>query len=65
VNSKAYEKHYPIYVGQRTSVDAICIVGLQQAIVMQKGAGSGRDTALRAIAKSGVLLNCMRNVNGK
>jgi small subunit ribosomal protein S11 len=38
---------------------------LQQAIVMQKGAGSGRDTALRAIAKSGVLLNCMRNVNGK
>jgi len=31
-------------------------VGLQRAEVMVKGAGSGRDAALRAIAKSGVRL---------
>uniref|UniRef100_I1Q6C8 DNA-directed RNA polymerase n=1 Tax=Oryza glaberrima TaxID=4538 RepID=I1Q6C8_ORYGL len=40
------------YAGQRTAVDAIRTVGLQRAEVMVKGAGSGRDAALRAIAKS-------------
>uniref|UniRef100_A0A452YMF7 DNA-directed RNA polymerase n=2 Tax=Triticinae TaxID=1648030 RepID=A0A452YMF7_AEGTS len=40
------------YAGQRTGVDAIRTVGLQRAEVMVKGAGSGRDAALRAIAKS-------------
>ncbi|KAG2580933.1 hypothetical protein PVAP13_6KG147604, partial [Panicum virgatum] len=42
------------YAGQKTAVDAIRTVGLQRAEVMVKGAGSGRDAALRAIAKSGV-----------
>ncbi|RCV33156.1 hypothetical protein SETIT_7G059900v2 [Setaria italica] len=42
------------YAGQRTAVDAIRTVGLQRAEVMVKGAGSGRDAALRAIAKSGI-----------
>jgi small subunit ribosomal protein S11 len=37
-------------------------VGLQRAEVMVKGAGSRRDTALRAIAKSGVWLSCKRDV---
>ncbi|VAH12927.1 unnamed protein product [Triticum turgidum subsp. durum] len=41
------------YASQRTAVDAIRTVGLQRAEVMVKGAGSGRDAALRAIAKSG------------
>ncbi|VAH12929.1 unnamed protein product [Triticum turgidum subsp. durum] len=40
------------YASQRTAVDAIRTVGLQRAEVMVKGAGSGRDAALRAIAKS-------------
>ena len=43
------------YAGQRTAVDAIRTVGLQRAEVMVKGAGSGRDAALRAIAKSGTV----------
>ncbi|VAH12932.1 unnamed protein product [Triticum turgidum subsp. durum] len=42
------------YASQRTAVDAIRTVGLQRAEVMVKGAGSGRDAALRAIAKSGI-----------
>ncbi|KAG2586577.1 hypothetical protein PVAP13_5NG586943, partial [Panicum virgatum] len=50
------------YAGQRTTVDAIRTVGLQRAEVMVKGAGSGRDAALRAIAKSGVRLSCIRDV---
>ncbi|KAF8657247.1 hypothetical protein HU200_009852 [Digitaria exilis] len=50
------------YAGQRTAVDAIRTVGLQRAEVMVKGAGSGRDAALRAIAKSGVRLSCIRDV---
>jgi small subunit ribosomal protein S11 len=29
---------------------------------MVKGAGSGRDAALRAIGKSGVRLSCIRDV---
>jgi small subunit ribosomal protein S11 len=37
-------------------------VGLQRAEVMVKGAGSGRDAALLAIAKSGVRLSCIRDV---
>ncbi|KAF2907078.1 hypothetical protein DAI22_12g069025 [Oryza sativa Japonica Group] len=39
------------YAGQRTAVDAI-----------RTGAGSGRDAALRAIAKSGVQFSCIRDV---
>ncbi|KAI4995803.1 hypothetical protein ZWY2020_037891, partial [Hordeum vulgare] len=42
------------YAGQRTKVDDIRTLGLQSAEVMVKGAGSGRDAALRVIAKSGV-----------
>jgi small subunit ribosomal protein S11 len=49
------------YAGQRTVVDAICTVGLQRADIMVKGAGSERDVALRAIAKSGVRLSCIRD----
>ncbi|XBH78341.1 hypothetical protein VPH35_104628 [Triticum aestivum] len=49
------------YDGQRTAVDPIRIVGLQRAEVMVKGAGNGRDAALRAIAKSGMRLSCIRD----
>jgi ribosomal protein S11 len=31
------------YVDQRTTVDTICLVGMQGPEVMAKGAGSGRD----------------------
>ncbi|KAJ1268060.1 hypothetical protein BS78_07G107100 [Paspalum vaginatum] len=50
------------YAGQRIAVDAIRTVGLRRAKVMVKGAGSGRDAALRAIAKSGVRLSCIHDV---
>ncbi|OQU81822.1 hypothetical protein SORBI_3006G124850, partial [Sorghum bicolor] len=50
------------YAGQRTVVDTIRTVGLQLAEVMVKYTGSGRDAALRAIAKSGVRLSCICDV---
>ena len=37
-------------------------MGLQQAKVMVKGTGSGRDATLRATAKSGVRLSCIHDV---
>jgi len=37
-------------------------MGLQQAKVMVKGVGSGRDATLRATAKSGVRLSCIHDV---
>ncbi|XP_048226853.1 30S ribosomal protein S11, chloroplastic-like [Ricinus communis] len=42
----------------RTVVDQ----GMQQAEVMIKGPGLGRDTALRAIRRSGILLSFVRDV---
>uniref|UniRef100_A0A453QYZ1 Ribosomal protein S11 n=1 Tax=Aegilops tauschii subsp. strangulata TaxID=200361 RepID=A0A453QYZ1_AEGTS len=57
---KSVRKASP-YADQRTAVYAIRTVGLQRA-EMVKGAGSGRDATLRAIAKSGVGLSCIRNV---
>uniref|UniRef100_C7SM35 Small ribosomal subunit protein uS11c n=2 Tax=Joinvillea TaxID=4737 RepID=C7SM35_9POAL len=50
------------YAGQTTAVDAIRTVGMQRAEVMVKGAGIARDAALRAIGKSGIRLNCIRDV---
>ena len=42
----------------RTAVDQ----GLQRAEVMIKGPGLGRDAALRAIRRSGILLSFVRDV---
>nr|YP_009117707.1 ribosomal protein S11 [Acorus gramineus]AJE71249.1 ribosomal protein S11 [Acorus gramineus]QQV73868.1 ribosomal protein S11 [Acorus gramineus] len=42
----------------RTAVDQ----GMQRAEVMIKGPGLGRDAALRAIRRSGILLNFVRDV---
>ncbi|KAL6496031.1 hypothetical protein OROHE_027590 [Orobanche hederae] len=43
-------------------VDAIQTVDIQRAEVMIKGPGLGRDAALRAIRRSGILLTCVRDV---
>nr|QEG98405.1 ribosomal protein S11 [Burmannia itoana] len=53
------------YAAQTTALNAICTVmnqGIQQAEVMIKGPGIGRDAALRSIRRSGILLSFVRDV---
>nr|YP_009450265.1 ribosomal protein S11 [Burmannia nepalensis]AOV93998.1 ribosomal protein S11 [Burmannia nepalensis] len=53
------------YAAQTTALKAIRTVikkGLQKAEVMIKGPGLGRDAALRAIRRSGILFNFIRDV---
>nr|YP_009449922.1 ribosomal protein S11 [Burmannia coelestis]ANK36119.1 ribosomal protein S11 [Burmannia coelestis] len=53
------------YAAQTTALNAIRTVihqGLQRAEVMIKGPGLGRDAALRAIRRSGILLSFVRDV---
>ena len=53
------------YAAQAAAVNAIrTIIGqdMQRAEVMIKGAGFGRDAALRAIRRSGILLSFVRDV---
>ncbi|KAL6496126.1 30S ribosomal protein S11, chloroplastic [Orobanche hederae] len=50
------------FAAQTAAVDAIQTVDIQRAEVMIKGPGLGRDAALRAIRRSGILLTCVRDV---
>ncbi|CAL9148460.1 unnamed protein product [Musa hybrid cultivar] len=53
------------YAAQATALNAIRTVvnqGMQRAEVMIKGPGLGRDVALRAIHRSGILLSFVRDV---
>uniref|UniRef100_UPI0030013E6D ribosomal protein S11 n=1 Tax=Amorphophallus tonkinensis TaxID=1720486 RepID=UPI0030013E6D len=53
------------FAAQATAGDAIHTVvrqGMQRAEVMIKGPGPGRDAALRAIRRSGILLNFVRDI---
>nr|YP_010555795.1 ribosomal protein S11 [Orobanche coerulescens]UYR95027.1 ribosomal protein S11 [Orobanche coerulescens] len=50
------------FAAQTAAVDAIRIVDIQRAEVMIKGPGLGRDAALRAIRRSGILLTFVRDV---
>nr|QIM59201.1 30S ribosomal protein S11 [Exacum paucisquamum]QIM59211.1 30S ribosomal protein S11 [Exacum paucisquamum] len=53
------------FAAQTTTGDAIYTVvdrGMQQAEVMIKGPGLGRDAALRTICRSGILLTFVRDV---
>ncbi|CAN6447373.1 unnamed protein product [Victoria cruziana] len=44
------------------AIRAVVDQGMQRAEVMIKGPGLGRDAALRAICRSGILLNFVRDV---
>nr|AHI87561.1 30S ribosomal protein S11 [Chionographis japonica] len=51
------------YAAQAAAFNAIRTVqGMQRAEVMIKGPGLGRDAALRAIRRSGILLSFVRDV---
>nr|YP_010006409.1 ribosomal protein S11 [Dilkea retusa]YP_010006490.1 ribosomal protein S11 [Mitostemma brevifilis]QNR05084.1 ribosomal protein S11 [Dilkea retusa]QNR05165.1 ribosomal protein S11 [Mitostemma brevifilis] len=53
------------FAAQTAAGDAIRIAmdqGMQRAKVMIKGPGLGRDAALRAIRRSGIILNFVRDV---
>nr|YP_009450007.1 ribosomal protein S11 [Burmannia disticha]ANK36204.1 ribosomal protein S11 [Burmannia disticha]AYW12090.1 ribosomal protein S11 [Burmannia disticha] len=51
------------YAAQTAALNAIRTVqGLQRAEVLIKGPGLGRDAALRAIRRSGILLSFVRDV---
>nr|QHN54976.1 ribosomal protein S11 [Anchomanes hookeri] len=53
------------FAAQAAAADAIYTLvnqGMQRAEVMIKGPGPGRDAALRAIRRSGILLSCLRDV---
>nr|YP_010328422.1 ribosomal protein S11 [Corybas cryptanthus]UJH20766.1 ribosomal protein S11 [Corybas cryptanthus] len=53
------------YAAQATTLNAIHTVinqGIQRAEVMIKGPGLGRDAALRAIRRSGIILSFVRDV---
>nr|YP_010717696.1 ribosomal protein S11 [Orobanche pycnostachya]WDQ41954.1 ribosomal protein S11 [Orobanche pycnostachya] len=50
------------FAAQTAAVDAIRTVDIQRAEVMIKGPGLGRDAALRAIRRSGILLTFVRDV---
>nr|YP_010734922.1 ribosomal protein S11 [Amorphophallus coaetaneus]WEI30171.1 ribosomal protein S11 [Amorphophallus coaetaneus] len=53
------------FAAQETARDAIYAVsrqGMQRAEVMIKGPGPGRDAALRAIRRSGILLSFVRDI---
>lgn len=53
------------FAAQATAINAIRILasqGMQRAEVMIKGPGTGRDAALRAIRRSGILLSFIRDV---
>nr|UEX91672.1 ribosomal protein S11 [Silene flos-cuculi] len=53
------------FAAQTTAGDAIHTVveqGMQRAEVMIKGPGLGRDAALRAIRRSGILLSFVRDI---
>uniref|UniRef100_A0AAT9ZTC1 Small ribosomal subunit protein uS11c n=1 Tax=Phanera macrostachya TaxID=3078829 RepID=A0AAT9ZTC1_9FABA len=53
------------FAAQTAAVDAIRPVadqGMQRAGVMVKGPGLGRDAALRAIRRSGILFNFIRDI---
>nr|AHA12871.1 ribosomal protein S11 [Maranta leuconeura] len=53
------------YAAQAAAIKAIRTVvaqGMQRAEVMIKGPGLGRDAALRAIRRSGILLSFVRDV---
>nr|WAJ49605.1 ribosomal protein S11 [Crowea angustifolia var. platyphylla] len=45
-----------------SAIRAVADQGMQRAEVMIKGPGLGRDAALRAIRRSGILLNFVRDV---
>nr|YP_010918860.1 ribosomal protein S11 [Eriostemon australasius]YP_010918947.1 ribosomal protein S11 [Eriostemon banksii]WAJ50470.1 ribosomal protein S11 [Eriostemon australasius]WAJ50557.1 ribosomal protein S11 [Eriostemon banksii] len=45
-----------------SAIRAVTDQGMQRAEVMIKGPGLGRDAALRAIRRSGILLNFVRDV---
>ncbi|TYJ37027.1 hypothetical protein E1A91_A05G348000v1 [Gossypium mustelinum] len=46
----------------RNAIRAVVDQGMQRAEVMIKGPGLGRDTSLRAIRRSGILLSFIRDV---
>nr|YP_010850074.1 ribosomal protein S11 [Lobelia pyramidalis]WGH11461.1 ribosomal protein S11 [Lobelia pyramidalis] len=50
------------FAAETTAVTAISTVAMQRAEVLIKGAGLGRDAALRAISKSGIRLTFVRDV---
>nr|UHJ17297.1 ribosomal protein S11 [Berberis dasystachya]UHJ17337.1 ribosomal protein S11 [Berberis dasystachya] len=53
------------FAAQTATANAISIVidqGMQEADVRIKGPGLGRDSALRAIRRSGIRLNCVMDV---
>nr|ATG25880.1 ribosomal protein S11 [Monopsis debilis var. debilis] len=50
------------FAAQTTAENAISIVVLKRAEVLIKGAGLGRDAALRAIRKSGIRVTLVRDV---
>nr|ABD32660.1 Ribosomal protein S11 [Medicago truncatula] len=53
------------FAAQTAAANAIRTVvdqGMQRAVVIIKGPGLGRDAALRAIARSGILLRFIRDV---
>nr|YP_009861323.1 ribosomal protein S11 [Stylochaeton bogneri]QIU83014.1 ribosomal protein S11 [Stylochaeton bogneri] len=61
---KSAKKGTP-FAAQAVAADAIRTVvdqGMQRAEVMIKGPGAGRDAALRAICRSGILLSFVRDV---
>nr|YP_009406424.1 ribosomal protein S11 [Lobelia urens]ASA38855.1 ribosomal protein S11 [Lobelia urens] len=50
------------FAAETTAVTAIRTVVMQRAEVLIKGAGLGRDAALRAISQSGIRLTFVRDV---
>nr|YP_009339465.1 ribosomal protein S11 [Delissea rhytidosperma]APQ38857.1 ribosomal protein S11 [Delissea rhytidosperma] len=50
------------FAAETTAVTAISTVVMQRAEVLIKGAGLGRDAALRAISKSGIRLTFVRDI---
>jgi len=50
------------YAAQAAAIRAVVDQGMQRAEVMIKGPGLGRDAALRAIRRSGILLSFVRDV---
>ena len=61
---KVQKKSTP-FAAQNAAENAIRVLidqGMKQAEVMISGPGPGRDTALRTIRRSGIILNFVRDV---
>ena len=57
-----FTKDYDYDTDSHVSISHFIFKSVRSFVFKVKGAGSGRDAALRAIAKSGVRLSCIRDV---